>query len=363
MNYSEYLFQSISRALNKNRRDKQALEIYANGPALGSYKGKVRPENEDRVTIVTFPPTKERPALFLAALCDGLGGMQAGAECARDSLAYLISTMASSQWTNVQQFLRDSILSSNQLLNKKYVNKSGSTLSAVLFTASGEVSAYNVGDSRIYSYGPSGIKQISSDDTLEKFLKRSHDANDIHPQLGQRLAQSMGMASIQLEDLVLPSTDSQLGLFLSSDGAHDINHETLASLASAAVSPLEFVDHLLTLHSWSAARDNSSLVCLPLGEWLVALGKFWVADVIRLFTSYNEVFIQLPSPSQAITQASTELKEDAARLPLLKKKGDGDLFSDSSTFTPRKKPADAKKQGRKPARPGKKKKPFLKVIQ
>ncbi|MCV5289822.1 hypothetical protein OFB97_31280, partial [Escherichia coli] len=66
----------------------------------------------------------------------------------------------------IRQCLEIAVLKANESVLKVYNGNGGATLSALAVDDSDNITAINVGDSRIYSINAEHIKQISEDDTL-----------------------------------------------------------------------------------------------------------------------------------------------------------------------------------------------------
>src|SRR6185437_3506364 len=131
--------------------------------------------------------------------------------------------------------------SANAEAHRRYAEKGGTTLAALLLDRSNSFHGVSVGDSRIYIVsGKARVEQISADDTIAGELQRIKGINvrpeDVDP-AARQLAQYVGMGpGIQ------PRTyDVMLGqsgpLILCTDGVHSIPSRTFEQVILHAPTP------------------------------------------------------------------------------------------------------------------------------
>ena len=142
-----------------------------------THDGLVRDHNEDSVVIgpwTTCATVTPAPATFalpliapaLVAVADGLGGHPAG-EVASSVVAQTLSRLAP-QLSDADA-VRKAVETCNRAVYAEAARLParegmGTTLAGVVLTA-GEAYVFNVGDSRVYSHSPEGLRQISVDDS------------------------------------------------------------------------------------------------------------------------------------------------------------------------------------------------------
>jgi PPM family protein phosphatase len=142
-----------------------------------THDGLVREHNEDSVvvgpwttcaTVTTAPATFALPLLdpVVIAVSDGLGGHPAGevaSSVAVQTLARLAPQLSDAD------AVRQAVEASNRTVFAEAARHParegmGTTIAGVVLT-SAEAYVFNVGDSRVYAYGPEGMLQISVDDS------------------------------------------------------------------------------------------------------------------------------------------------------------------------------------------------------
>jgi PPM family protein phosphatase len=142
-----------------------------------THDGLVRDHNEDSVVVgpwTTSATVTPAPATFalplsapvVIAVSDGLGGHPAG-EVASSVVVQTLSRLAP-QLADAEA-VRDAVETCNSAVYAEAARHParegmGTTVAGVVLTA-GDAYVFNVGDSRVYSYGPEGLRQVSVDDS------------------------------------------------------------------------------------------------------------------------------------------------------------------------------------------------------
>jgi serine/threonine protein phosphatase PrpC len=142
-----------------------------------THDGLVRDHNEDSVvvgpwtacaTVTTAPATFALPlaAPAMIAVADGLGGHPAG-EVASSMVVQTLSRLAPE--LDDAEAVRNAVEACNSAVYAEATRQParegmGTTVAGAVLTAS-DAYVFNVGDSRVYSYGPGGLRQISVDDS------------------------------------------------------------------------------------------------------------------------------------------------------------------------------------------------------
>ena len=112
--------------------------------------GNVRTDNQDRVAIARIRDRAGR-AFVVAALADGIGGMQDGAEGAATAIGCLIGELVVAAQSNdePQKWLARSAMSANRAVHTRLRGNGGSTLAATLTDGTSQAHWLSVGDSRV----------------------------------------------------------------------------------------------------------------------------------------------------------------------------------------------------------------------
>jgi serine/threonine protein phosphatase PrpC len=142
-----------------------------------SHAGLVRDHNEDSLVIGPWtlcaaesqtPQTLVFPigTPLVVAVADGLGGHPAGDLAS----SLVVRTLASAGPTlDSEAAVREAVHACNRAVyaaaeNQPSVTAMGTTVAGVVIAAERAV-AFNVGDSRVYMFGPDGLRQASVDDS------------------------------------------------------------------------------------------------------------------------------------------------------------------------------------------------------
>jgi PPM family protein phosphatase len=240
-----------------------SLELSDMQVAFGSSLGK-RKNNQDRVVMyrVNFSETR-KPTISGMILCDGMGGMLEGDDCANLAISSFLSSLVSATPVDLTEKLHQAALDANGDVYRKYRGKGGTTLSAISSDDAKFWTIVNVGDSRVYTLAVDGkVEQITADDTLERQL------DDLKlPALPldlMQLLQFIGMG----EDITLSTVKVEISehircLLMTSDGAHKIPDDLFTSILKNSVSNQDIVTRLITLSEWLGGKDNATVGVLP----------------------------------------------------------------------------------------------------
>jgi PPM family protein phosphatase len=221
-----------------------------------SHAGLVRDHNEDSLAIGQWtlcaaetqtPQTLVFPIAspLIVAVADGLGGHPGGDVAS----SFVVRELARAGPTlDNEQTLRDVLNACNGALyeiaaDQPMLMAMGTTVAGVLL-ASDQVFAFNVGDSRVYSHGPDGLRQVSVDDRPALTAGQEHTAI-----VTQTLGGGLTYADVEPHVSAFPqSTDVRW--LVCSDGLSDvIDDETLGELLNEAE------DSRAAFELWKAAMQ------------------------------------------------------------------------------------------------------------
>jgi PPM family protein phosphatase len=230
-----------------------------------SHAGLVRDHNEDSLVLGQWtlcaaetetPQTLVFPLAspLMVAVADGLGGHPGGDIAS----SFVVRELATAGPTlNSEQKLREVLDVSNRALydlaaDQPRLMAMGTTVAGVLLT-SDQVFAFNVGDSRVYSHGPNGLRQVSVDDSPP--LAPGQEYTVI---VTQTLGGGLTYTEVEPHVSAFPqSTDARW--LICSDGLSDlVRSETLSELLE------ETNDSRAAFELWKAAieaggHDNITL--------------------------------------------------------------------------------------------------------
>jgi len=243
-----------------NRGDNTGFSFAEKGSIVFYSTIGKRNENQDRTLFLRLIPQKENwPITMALILCDGMGGMKEGATAAELAVSSFVAAFSASKSDSLVEQLRSATETANEEVFKRFSGKGGATLSAIGATNKGEWACVNVGDSRVYGYLVNGeVKQISTDDSLGNMLSGMEVVTP--PAQFRELLQYVGMGKgIQVHGIELSTPDIYNCLFLTSDGAHEIDQQLFKDIVVNAGSPREIARRLTTLSDWKGGKDNATV--------------------------------------------------------------------------------------------------------
>ncbi len=237
-------------------------------------KGNFRDHNEDSllidhevVQIGGCEATVAAP--FLSAVCDGVGGEQAGEIASRLCLQHL-SIIDYSSKTD----MNDTILNIHNRIKKCGISNAGAvnmqtTLCCLSVDEDGVACCINVGDSRMYRYVNGAARQISCDQTYGQFLYENGEINDmdeLDPQMRSAIISSMGSV-LQKPQIDFTQFVSEFGeedddtVFICSDGISDFVSLDEIEIAMSLDLPFkDKIESLCELALKNGSTDNISLI-------------------------------------------------------------------------------------------------------
>ena len=238
--------------------------------SASSLTGLVREHNEDALLVCrqvvrdselntsAFLSPEDR---YVVAVCDGLGGQNAGEVASMDAamqLAHRVATLRPGQpFARVHQLLHEWIKEEHAYLmalgeEDPSMSGMGTTLVGLLFYE-GHVCWMNCGDSRIYRMREGILRQLSSDHSLYRL---THKESDLHI-ITNCLGGGADEAFLDVTDITDEVHEGDLFL-LCSDGLTDMLTDEEIEQVLAATPEANALTQAAVEHG---GRDNVS-VCL-----------------------------------------------------------------------------------------------------
>ena len=231
-----------------------------------STRPHVRGENQDYFAI------KEREDAFLAVICDGIGGGNAGALASKMAVESLVANFEKQEkfetLKDISSWFGDAITKTNYEVYDKsnenpiYQGMGTTMIALVLFGNEGY--AFNIGDSRLYLYDNNKLDVLSHDQTyayeMYRRKKISKSEIDTHPKRNV-LMNAVGIdRQISYEVIEIKAGWKQI--LLSSDGLHGcVSHDDIKeSLDLTDIE--ERKNRLLKLSYKKGAHDNISIILI-----------------------------------------------------------------------------------------------------
>lgn len=228
--------------------------------------GLVRDENQDYYAV------EKHDKAFLAVVCDGIGGGNAGALASKMAVESLVTDFKKHEkfedLQEVSAWFGDAITKANfEIFEKSNENENfegmGTTMIALVLLGNKGFS-FNIGDSRLYRYQGSNLKQLSHDQTYAYEMFRQNriteEEIDSHPKRNV-LMNAVGIDR-QIRYEVIEVDQGWDQILLSSDGLHGyVKHEDIENALK-----LESLDQrktkLMQLAYQEGARDNVTLILI-----------------------------------------------------------------------------------------------------
>lgn len=235
---------------------------------LATTIGSVRKENQDRVVALIYRSSKVERSFFATVICDGMGGMRDGAECANIALSSFVDNLLVSSKADFVSKIREAILHANKEVSKLYYGNGGSTLSVLLLTGENKWYAANVGDTRLYRVRidqkkTRKILQISIDDSIQAQLEKMDvfsSRSDIGEDFSNSLAQYVGMnEQIDPHVVRLEGVSVNDKFVIASDGLYTVGEKIIDKIIDSSPTLAKASFRLLELSNWVGGEDNATI--------------------------------------------------------------------------------------------------------
>ena len=229
----------------------------------GTDKGKHRKSNEDAYGIFED--------LNLAVVADGMGGHAAGEVASRLAVEMVHQTILQNSLGEPAQLLSQAILNANSRIletakNDPALGGMGTTIVALLISGKTAHIGY-AGDSRIYLFRKSTLKQLTEDhslvgDYMRKGLLTPEEAQK-NP-LKHVITRALGTSEpLQVDQVSLPLEEDDIFLLCSDGLSNMIADEELQRLISSGTLNLEnSCSGMIQLANDNGGVDNITLVLL-----------------------------------------------------------------------------------------------------
>ena len=254
-----------------NRGENTGLSSVEKGSVFFCSTTGQRDENQDRSLFLRLIPQSEHcPIITTLILCDGMGGMSEGATAAELAVSSFVAAFSASKSVSLIDQLRSATETANEDVFKRFSGRGGATLSAIGATSNGNWACVNVGDSRVYGFLKNGeVKQISTDDSLGNILSEMKKVAN-PPSHSRELLQYIGMGKgIQVHGIPISNPDLYNCLFLTSDGAHEIDQQLFREIVVNAGSPREIVRRLTMVSDWKGGKDNATVAAWAINTGII----------------------------------------------------------------------------------------------
>jgi len=247
--------------------------------AIATTQGLLRQENQDRACFARIRSSDPaRGPVSIGLLCDGMGGMEAGAECAILAISVILSEFSAlMEHEYPGSAFVNAIHAANDELFRRYAGRGGTTLSAVVFSPDRRLGV-SAGDSRIYSVSKRMVRQLSADDTVAAempYLDALSAASlGLGAGFGDQLTQFLGIGpELCLQEIEFDYLAQGDRLFLLTDGAWRSSDRAFLKLMGDAPDSFQAAQEIVNVSDSCGGIDNTTVLALSrLGD-LASNGK------------------------------------------------------------------------------------------
>ena len=248
-------------------------------------KGRYREANEDSILIdheIISSDQCHSTALdpLITAVCDGVGGENAG-EIASDQCLRELSLLSYSSQTDIDTSIN---IIHNKIKQRgvrlENAMNMQTTLCALFIDENSNAMCVNIGDSRMYRYTDGGIRQISTDQSLAQFLFDDgaiNEFDELTPQMRSTIISSVGSINQPPKAQYVPLV-TQIGensqtdmILICSDGVSDfVSIDEMQIILSMDILFDDKIKMILKMADRNGSTDNMSIIGLMTEEQLTA---------------------------------------------------------------------------------------------
>lgn len=228
--------------------------------------GLSRTENQD-CFYTTEMPIGNLPNLFLVA--DGMGGHVGGKCASHKALQTMIDTVKELEETDPGTILEKAMLRANEEVMKEaqIQNMEGMGTTMVAATILGDrMYVANVGDSRLYTVKPGGIRQITKDHSLVEEMVRMGELDPDNARTHQKknvITRAVGMSEDLKIDVFETELEEESMILMCSDGLTNmVEDETIRVIINSQRDVIERAEKLIEEANKNGGKDNITVVVI-----------------------------------------------------------------------------------------------------
>jgi serine/threonine protein phosphatase PrpC len=246
-----------------------AVQILGDWAALGTAIGP-RAENQDRAFIAIIPAAGlTRPAFMVAAVLDGMGGMEQGGLAASLAATTFLETLLEPSGLAIDRLLGNAIEVANHTVHDQLSGRGGTTLTALALTADSEGWIVHAGDSRLYRHDTErGLDQLTVDDTMAGMLGLEDDSG-----LDTGLMQFVGIGAGFLFQSRSIEPLSGTSLIALTDGAYFVGTNILRGIHDRSLEVGDSARATMEAAATMGTQDNATVVVVDAAAAALALAS------------------------------------------------------------------------------------------
>ncbi len=231
-------------------------------------KGQARAQNQDSV-FATTRCVGSLENLFLVA--DGMGGHNAGDYASQKAIEIILEIIARNPGSAQTAIHRGLTIANAKIYEEAQSNpeKMGMGTTVVLATTdAGILRVANVGDSRLYTYGDDGLKQITLDHSvIEEMVRRGEVSKEVaahHPKRNMITRAVGAEPTVDVDFFEVPLIGVKT-IMLCSDGLTNMIDEPMIAPILAERAPAEKkANRLIDMANEAGGRDNISVIVIDM---------------------------------------------------------------------------------------------------
>ena len=229
-----------------------------------SDKGLERQENQDFYDTYELP-VGNLPNLFIVA--DGMGGHAGGRLAAETAVKGFVKYVQKSTEESVDAILTNAVKKANDDVIKKAkkaeLEGMGTTLVAATIIDN-ELHVANVGDSRLYVIGASGIKQITKDHSLVEEMVRMGELEPSKARTHEKknvITRAVGVADEVKADIFTVSLKEEQTVLLCTDGLTNmVTDDAIRKVIVSEPDVIAKADTLIRDANKNGGKDNITVI-------------------------------------------------------------------------------------------------------
>lgn len=264
----------------------------ASGFAVGSLRGPVREDNQDRA-LVADVSGEDGLSARVGIVCDGLGGMTSGGLAASWAASVFLAEIVARISDFSKDSLAEAVRQANDVVFRQFGGEGGTTLTALVSFNNGANWVVHVGDSRLYIIDENNaLKLLTVDDTVVGVANNGSIDEDL---LDNRLLQFVGVGDDIEPHIFLVHDSENYDFILTSDGAHTLGRKLLEDIVLKTSKPVDWVKRIIYVSDAIGVTDNATALAIssdsialqPSFDEGICL-KVWTAnDVLELWLQDN----------------------------------------------------------------------------
>jgi serine/threonine protein phosphatase PrpC len=295
-NYSK-VQNSLVDWFNRRTNANAVRRVGLSSIALSTDIGITRSENQDRCAVLRTRSGDDK-AVVVIAVCDGMGGMASGGDCASRAITSFFLNCSCSPYSSLEKMLSKAAFFANEEVYSIHSGQGGSTLSAIAIDHEGKLAGVNVGDSRLYLRVKSELLKISNDDTLSGQFSPSAGIYNDTPGLLQYMGIGKEISPHIIE--IAHSNENDYQVIITSDGVHFLGSSVMGAIIQNASDSAKAAQRLTDLSKWCGGNDNATTAIFSSYKKLIEFRGEAKKGLIEIWDAFGELQVIVDTSEQGL---------------------------------------------------------------